>query len=171
MMRHVPTAGALTLTCLVLAACGGSETPSPPVGGESTTEPATAEQTVETETEAATTAEETETIGAETEMETETETETETGSDGGDDSAFRVTVEAGVPVGGVQSFAVKKGDDVRIVVRVDEPQEVHLHGYDVSQVVEPGSPGVFELVAEFEGVFELELEETAVEIATLTVEP
>jgi hypothetical protein len=168
MLRHIPISGALALTALVLAACGGSETPSPPAAEEPTTETATVEQTVETETHAATTAEETETA---TTSDTETDTESSPGTSSDDGNAFRVRVEGGQPVGGVQSFAVKKGDDVRIVVRVDEPQEVHLHGYDVSKVVEPGSPAVFELVAEFEGVFEMELEGTRVEIATLTVEP
>jgi hypothetical protein len=58
-----------------------------------------------------------------------------------------------------------------IVVRSDVADEVHLHGYDISRDVAPGKPAQFKFNASIEGIFEIELEHRAVEIATLTVNP
>jgi FtsP/CotA-like multicopper oxidase with cupredoxin domain len=58
--------------------------------------------------------------------------------------------------GGVRNIDVKKGDDVRIVVTSDQPDEIHLHGYDIEKEVAPGKPGNFRFKADVEGVFEIE---------------
>ena len=48
---------------------------------------------------------------------------------------------------------VKKGDNVRINFTADEPGEIHLHGYDLSAPVSPGSPGALNFVAGAAGAF------------------
>ena len=41
----------------------------------------------------------------------------------------------GAPVGGVQELTYAKGDQVRIKVKLDEPQEdVHIHGYEIESL-------------------------------------
>jgi hypothetical protein len=75
------------------------------------------------------------------------------------------------PVDGVQPIDTTKGETVRFVVQSDVADEVHLHGYDIAREVAPGKPARFEFKANVEGIFEIELEQRAVEIATLTVEP
>lgn len=82
-----------------------------------------------------------------------------------------VEVRNAEPVGGVQAIDTTKGETVRFVVRSDVADEVHLHGYDISRDVAPGKPAQFKFKASIEGIFEVELEHRAVEIATLTVNP
>ena len=48
---------------------------------------------------------------------------------------------------------------MRIEVTSDVTEEVHLHGYDLTAPVSPGSPGIIEFTAEIPGVFEVELED------------
>jgi len=67
-----------------------------------------------------------------------------------------IQVAGGKAVGGEQTLKVKKGDHVRITVTVDEPQEVHLHGYDIEKTVNPGTPGVWDFTATYEGIFDME---------------
>ena len=67
-----------------------------------------------------------------------------------------IQVADGKAVAGEQTLKVKKGDHVRITVSVDAPQEVHLHGYDIEKTVQPGTPGVWDFTATFEGIFEME---------------
>src|SRR5262245_20922101 len=58
--------------------------------------------------------------------------------------------------GGVRNINVKKGDDVHLVVTSDQPDEIHLHGYDIEKEAAPGKPANFEFTADIEGVFEIE---------------
>ena len=58
--------------------------------------------------------------------------------------------------GGVRNIDVKKGDEVRIVVESDAPDEIHLHGYDIEKEAAPGKPANFRFKADIEGVFEME---------------
>lgn len=83
----------------------------------------------------------------------------------------RVTVRGGKPVGGVQRIEVEKGDTVRIAVRSDVAEEVHLHGYDISRDVAAGGTARFRFTARIEGIFEIELEGSHEQIAQLVVEP
>lgn len=82
-----------------------------------------------------------------------------------------IRVKGGQPVGGVQDITVKQGGVIRLTVTADAPEEVHLHGYDVAKDVGPGAPARFVVPATINGVFEIELEKSAVPIAELTVEP
>lgn len=83
----------------------------------------------------------------------------------------RIVVRDLEPVGGVKELVFRKGDTIRFTVVSDQPEEVHLHGYDVSHDVAPGRPATFAVPAKIEGIFEAELEHTGTEIASITVEP
>ncbi len=48
---------------------------------------------------------------------------------------------------------VKKGDNVSINFTADEPGEIHLHGYDLTAPVSPGSPGALKFTADTAGAF------------------
>jgi FtsP/CotA-like multicopper oxidase with cupredoxin domain len=85
--------------------------------------------------------------------------------------ATHLKFRGGKPVGGVKRIAVQRGDRVRIDVTVDEPHEVHLHGYDISKDVKPGRPARFRFKADIEGIFEVEIEDLHLKIAELRVEP
>ncbi len=86
-----------------------------------------------------------------------------------DTKVFRVRIEGGQPVGGPTAWRVQQGDQVRISVRSDTSDELHLHGYDVSKDVEAGSRADLVLTATEPGSFELELEHTAVLVGNLEV--
>lgn len=75
------------------------------------------------------------------------------------------------PVGGVKEITVKKGDTVRLAVSSDRADEGHLHGYDISKPVGPSQTARYTFKADIEGIFELELENAAVKLASLKVEP
>lgn len=82
-----------------------------------------------------------------------------------------IRVKGGEPVGGIKELSVKKGDTVRFEVIADVSEEVHTHGYDILKNVAPGKPAVFDFPANLEGVFEIELEQSATQIGKLTVSP
>ena len=82
-----------------------------------------------------------------------------------------IRVKGGRPVGGVKDITVRQGEVIRLTVTSDARQEVHMHGYDIAKDVGPGQPAVFVVPAKINGVFEVELEQSAVQIAKLTVEP
>ena len=48
---------------------------------------------------------------------------------------------------------VSQGDNVSINFTSDEPGEIHVHGYDLTAPVSPGSPGELNFVAETAGAF------------------
>ncbi len=82
-----------------------------------------------------------------------------------------IRVENLKPVGGVRDIKLDKGDMLRFDVRSDRGENIHLHGYDVAKPVAPGKTASFSLRANLTGVFELELENSAVPIAEVTVNP
>ena len=82
-----------------------------------------------------------------------------------------ITVKDGQPEGGIADLTFNKGDDIDFVVDSDTAAEVHFHGYDVMQDVEAGGKTEFSVPADIEGIFEVELEETATQIAEITVNP
>jgi hypothetical protein len=83
-----------------------------------------------------------------------------------------VTVRNGKPVGGVQTITANKDDIVRFeVTSPDTTSEVHLHGYDIKRDLKAGGDVKFVFKAVNEGIFEAELEESAVQIVKLVIEP
>ena len=80
------------------------------------------------------------------------------------------------PAGGVKDIEVTKGDPVRIVVRSDVDDDIHIHGYDIEKAAGPGKPARFQFDASIEGIFEIESHEAEhagkdALIARLVVEP
>jgi copper(I)-binding protein len=99
-----------------------------------------------------------------------TETQVET-SETTPYSTFTITVKGGRPVGGIQRPKVNLGDDLLITVKSDVADEIHLHGYDLSQDVKAGGSIQLPVRATVPGRFEIELEQRGVQIGELTVEP
>lgn len=136
-----------------------------------------------TTTTAATTTAATTTAPSETTTVTETLTETapgvtvtgeqpaETTPAEPDVQSFSARIEGGSVVGGIQRWEVAQGDDVRIVVRSDVDDEIHLHGYDITKNVAPGAPAILAFGATIPGRFELESHESGGQIAQLDVQP
>lgn len=88
-----------------------------------------------------------------------------------DAKAGTIVVKNGEPVGGVQRLEYSAGDRVRFTVDSDTADEVHVHGYDLMKDVPAGGSVSFSFPAEIEGIFEVELEEHAEQIAELRVNP
>ena len=86
-------------------------------------------------------------------------------------AATEIEVQDGAPVGGVADVEVDKGDDVSLLVRADAADHVHVHGYDEFADVAPGKPAKLKFPADIEGIFEIELEDSHVQIARLEVAP
>lgn len=82
-----------------------------------------------------------------------------------------VRLRAGAPVGGVQRIDVESGERVRLDVRSDTPQEIHVHGFDVTKTAAPGIPARFRFKADIEGRFEVETHATGTVIAEIAVSP
>lgn len=82
-----------------------------------------------------------------------------------------IVVRNGGPVGGVAELEFTEGGRIRFVVESDVADEVHLHGYDVSEEVPAGGRAEFDVPASIAGVFEVELEEQVVPLAEITVKP
>ena len=79
----------------------------------------------------------------------------------------------GAPVGGVRDLTYAKGDQIRIKVKLDEPQEdVHIHGYEEERL-SPTEEATFDFPAKIEGIFELEAHgpDGDVVLAEIRVEP
>jgi hypothetical protein len=73
--------------------------------------------------------------------------------------------------GAERKLTVAHGDVVRLRVRADTAEEVHVHGYDIKKELQPGQTATVSFKADIEGVFEIELERSATLLATLTVKP
>jgi hypothetical protein len=96
---------------------------------------------------------------------------TETTTTPAEPAAKTVVIRGGKPVGGVQKLEYAKGDRIRFVVKSDVSDEVHVHGYDIPKEVKAGGSVSFSFPANLEGVFEVELESRAEQIAELRVNP
>jgi hypothetical protein len=75
------------------------------------------------------------------------------------------------PQGGVKRLTYVKGDTIRFTVQSDTADEIHVHGYDVHKDVAAGGKVTFSIPATIEGLFVVELERHATQIAELEVDP
>ena len=73
--------------------------------------------------------------------------------------------------GKVAKLRFKEGDTVRFRVRHDAPEHIHVHGYDIMKDIEPGKTANVAFKADITGIFEIEFEDSAQEIAELRVDP
>lgn len=97
--------------------------------------------------------------------------ELEGGMPGASASVPTIEIQEGEPIGGVQQLEYSAGEEIRFRVESDVADEVHVHGYDISKDVPAGGDVSFSFPAEIEGIFEVELEQRAVQIAELQVNP
>ncbi|MEV0086753.1 hypothetical protein [Saccharopolyspora sp. NPDC050642] len=61
------------------------------------------------------------------------------------------------------------GGLVRLTVRSDEADELHVHGYDKSAQLRPGEPATVEFRTDIPGVFEIELHHSGSALPSLVV--
>jgi hypothetical protein len=83
----------------------------------------------------------------------------------------RIVVRGGDPVGGVKRFEVESGEQVRFSVRSDMADDVHVHGFDIEKRVPARGTVRFRFVANIEGVFEIELHHSGIQIGELRIKP
>ena len=91
----------------------------------------------------------------------------------GPDASVRaeIDVSGGRPAGGIARIEAAEGQTVILFVRADEPDEVHIHGYDVRADVGPGNVARIVFEADISGRFEIELHQAERLIGQLTVTP
>lgn len=83
----------------------------------------------------------------------------------------RITFRDGRVVGGIRRVTLVKGERAELIVRADVSDEIHLHGYDLSRDVTPGTRARLRFKATLVGRFEVELEQRGLQIAEVEVEP
>jgi hypothetical protein len=71
----------------------------------------------------------------------------------------------------VVKIRVNKGETVRFRVRSPKDEEVHIHGYDIKKNVKAGQTAKVSFKATIDGIFEIEFEGAAKQIAELRVDP
>lgn len=96
---------------------------------------------------------------------------TTVGSQGPGTVHIDYTISGGEPLGGIARDSVSRGRIVVLRVTSDVADHVHLHGYDLMADVGPGRPATIRFTATAPGRFELELEESGVQIGELEVRP
>jgi len=74
-----------------------------------------------------------------------------------------------LPDGGIARPSVDKGEHVVLVVHSDTADEIHLHGYDLSADIEAGGTAGIAFTATIQGRFDVELENSGVQLAEITV--
>jgi hypothetical protein len=82
-----------------------------------------------------------------------------------------IVIKNGEPVGGIKQLEYSAGEQIRFKVESDIAEEVHFHGYEVMKDVKAGGTVTFDMPAEIEGIFEVELEGKKEQIAEITVNP
>lgn len=82
-----------------------------------------------------------------------------------------IRVEGGVKVDGPDTISVAQGEMVVFQVVADVVDEVHVHGYDLLFETVPGKPIVVEFMADATGIFEVELEESHLDLVNIEVTP
>ena len=102
---------------------------------------------------------------------TTTEAQPTTTSQGPGTIRIDYTISGGRPDGGIARDSVTRGRIVVLRVTADVADEVHVHGYDLTADVGPGAPATIRFTADVPGRFEIELEESGVEIGELEVRP
>lgn len=85
------------------------------------------------------------------------------------DNVFNISFAGGQASGDTGRLEVGVGETVIVNVTSDQPDEAHLHGYDISAPVTPTAPGVVNFTADIPGVFELELEQLGTQLASIQV--
>jgi hypothetical protein len=104
-------------------------------------------------------------------VQTTTEAPPATTTQGPGTVRINYVIVGGEPEGGIARDSVARGRIVVITVTSDVADEVHVHGYDLTADVAPGGPATIRFTADAPGRFEIELENTGVQIGELEVRP
>jgi hypothetical protein len=83
---------------------------------------------------------------------------------------IEVQAKVGEVTGDTGRVPVTLGETVTLVVDSVTPDEVHVHGYDLTSPVSPFSPAELTFDATIPGVFEVELHEAGTVLLTLQVQ-
>jgi heme/copper-type cytochrome/quinol oxidase subunit 2 len=81
-----------------------------------------------------------------------------------------LTVTAGEVSGATGRVLVTLGSQVQLRVTADVPDQVHVHGYDLTEDTVPGQPVTVLFTADIPGVFEVELENAKLPLTRLQVQ-
>ncbi|RBY75561.1 hypothetical protein DQ239_15855 [Blastococcus sp. TF02-09] len=82
---------------------------------------------------------------------------------------IEVSVAGGQVSGDTGRVPVTAGTQVTLVITGDAADEVHVHGYDLTADLVPGTPAELSFAATIPGVFEVELHEAGTALLTLQV--
>lgn len=85
-----------------------------------------------------------------------------------DGTVIEVSIADGTVEGGGRT-AVELGDTVTILITSDMDDHIHLHGYDVLVDVTAGEPAELTFEATIPGVFEVELEDSRIQLLELEI--
>ncbi|WP_410657699.1 hypothetical protein [Amycolatopsis sp. lyj-112] len=81
----------------------------------------------------------------------------------------KFSITEGKRTAGPDEVPVRNGENVALEVTSDQPDELHVHGYDRAAQLEPGVPGTITLTANIEGIFEVELHKSGAAVTKLRV--
>ncbi|HUR40138.1 MAG TPA: hypothetical protein VM240_03125 [Verrucomicrobiae bacterium] len=84
---------------------------------------------------------------------------------------FEIAIEGGKRVAGPDVIALTQGDEVLLRMTADKADELHLHGYDLSLKLQPGTPAELRFRAERSGRFEYELHHAHADLGVIEVQP
>lgn len=84
-------------------------------------------------------------------------------------ASITVEIANGQVQGPTERIELTRGQQVRLAVRSDKADELHVHGYDASAGLVPGEPSTVEFTADIPGVFEVELHESGLVLPSLVV--
>jgi plastocyanin len=82
---------------------------------------------------------------------------------------IEVQVTGGQVSGDTGRVPVAVGTEVTLVITSDAADEVHVHGYDLTADLAPGTPAEIPFTATIPGVFEVELHEAGTALLALQV--
>ena len=84
---------------------------------------------------------------------------------------FEIVVHKGQRVSGPAEIQVHEGQNVTLKLTSDQPDELHLHGYDLHLSLRANVPAALAFQAVHSGRFDYELHHAHVELGTLEVLP
>lgn len=90
------------------------------------------------------------------------------------DAPREQTVDVAIEDGAMTPEQIEVGEGDRVRLRIatrGSPTEVHLHGYDLEEEIEPGEPATVSFEADLTGRFEIEDHETGEVLGALLVQP
>lgn len=86
-----------------------------------------------------------------------------------DAQVVSLTVAGGQVTGDTGRVEVPLGTTVRLTITTDAADQVHVHGFELTQALTPGQATQLEFVADQAGIFEVELHDTRMVLTRLQV--